>query len=57
MINKTRKYAVQEAYEKGYLDGLLSSKSGEINWEEQNKLRQQWLMDNPEAEYEGWMSI
>lgn len=57
MINKTRKYAVQEAYEKGYLDGLLSSKAGEMNWEEQNKLRQQWLMDNPDAEYEGWMSI
>jgi hypothetical protein len=31
--------------------------SNEIDWEYQNKLRQQWLMDNPEAEYQGWMSI
>jgi len=29
----------------------------EINWEYQNQLRKQWLVDNPEAEYEGWMSI
>jgi len=57
MIRKTRKFAVQEAYEKGYLDGLVASKAYEINWEEQNKLREQWLRDNPDAEYEGWMSI
>jgi len=31
--------------------------SNYIDWEHQNKLRQQWLMDNPEAEYQGWMSI
>jgi hypothetical protein len=31
--------------------------SNDIDWEHQNKLRQQWLMDNPEAEYQGWMSI
>ena len=29
----------------------------EINWAYQNQLREQWLVDNPEAEYEGWMSI
>jgi hypothetical protein len=29
----------------------------EINWAYQNQLRKQWLLDNPEAEYEGWMSI
>lgn len=29
----------------------------EINWAHQNQLREQWLLDNPEAEYEGWMSI
>jgi hypothetical protein len=31
--------------------------SNEIDWQYQNQLRQQWLMDNPEAEYQGWMSI
>jgi hypothetical protein len=31
--------------------------SNEIDWEHQNKLREQWLMDNPQAEYQGWMSI
>jgi hypothetical protein len=57
MINKTRKFAIQEAYEKGYEDGLRSVSISDINWEEQNKLRQQWLQDNPDAQYEGWMSI
>jgi len=31
--------------------------SNDIDWEYQNKLREQWLLDNPEAEYQGWMSI
>ena len=57
MINKTRKFAIQEAYEKGYEDGLRSVSISDTNWEEQNKLRQQWLQDNPDAQYEGWMSI
>jgi hypothetical protein len=29
----------------------------EINWIYQNKLREQWLIDNPDAQYIGWMSI
>jgi len=29
----------------------------EINWGYQNQLREQWLKDNPDLEYEGWMSI
>jgi hypothetical protein len=29
----------------------------EMNWQYQNQLRKQWLIDHPEAEYEGWMSI
>jgi hypothetical protein len=31
--------------------------SNDVDWEYQNKLREQWLRDNPNAEYEGWMSI
>jgi hypothetical protein len=31
--------------------------SRDIDWELQNKLRQQWLIDNPQAEYLGWVSI
>ncbi len=31
--------------------------SNDMDWEYQNKLREQWLKDNPNAEYEGWMSI
>jgi len=56
-MNKTRKFAIREAYEKGYEDGLKSASISDINWEEQNKLREQWLQDNPDAKYEGWMSI
>ena len=29
----------------------------DIDWAYQNKLRQQWLIDNPEAKYGGWVSI
>ena len=28
-----------------------------INWAYQNELRKQWLLDNPDATYGGWMSI
>jgi hypothetical protein len=31
--------------------------SNDVDWEYQNQLREQWLKDNPDAEYEGWMSI
>jgi len=31
--------------------------SNDIDWEYQNKLREQWLKNNPDAQYEGWMSI
>jgi hypothetical protein len=31
--------------------------SNDIDWEYQNQLREQWLKDNPNAQYEGWMSI
>ena len=31
--------------------------SNEIDWEYQNQLREQWLKDNPDAQYIGWMSI
>jgi len=27
------------------------------DWARQNKMRQEWLDANPDAEYEGWMSI
>ena len=29
----------------------------DIDWAHQNKLREQWLIDNPEAKYGGWVSI
>lgn len=29
----------------------------QIDWAYQNQLRAQWLLDNPDTEYEGWMSI
>jgi len=28
-----------------------------IDWAYQNKLRQEWLAANPNADYGGWMSI
>jgi hypothetical protein len=29
----------------------------QINWAYQTELRKQWLLDNPDAQYIGWMSI
>jgi len=29
----------------------------DIDWAYQNKLREQWLQDNPQAVYIGWTSI
>jgi hypothetical protein len=31
--------------------------STDVDWAYQNQLREQWLINNPNAEYEGWMSI
>jgi hypothetical protein len=31
--------------------------STDVDWAYQNQLREQWLKDNPDSEYEGWMSI
>ena len=56
-MHKTIKFALSEAYEKGYEEGLKVNAGTDINWEEQNKMRQQWLLDNPDAGYIGWMSI
>ena len=33
------------------------SESTDIDWAYQNKLREQWLKDNPDSQYVGWMSI
>jgi len=27
------------------------------DWQKQNELRKQWLLENPDAEYIGWTSI
>lgn len=37
--------------------GWQVSESTDIDWACQNKLREQWLKDNPDSQYIGWMSI
>ncbi len=56
-MHKTFKFALTEAYEKGFDDGVKASTITDVNWEEQNKMRDQWILDNPNADYLGWMSI
>ena len=29
----------------------------DIDWEWQNALREEWLSNNPDAQYQGWVSI
>jgi len=31
--------------------------TNDIDWKHQNALREQWLKDNPDANYLGWVSI
>lgn len=31
--------------------------TNEVDWDSQNRLKEQWHIDNPNAQYEGWMSI
>ena len=35
----------------------MVKESNDIDWAYQNALREQWLKDNPDAGYIGWMSI
>lgn len=32
-------------------------KETDIDWKKYNETHRQWLADNPDAEYEGWVSI
>jgi hypothetical protein len=36
---------------------VMVRESNDIDWAYQNVLREQWLKDNPDAGYIGWMSI
>ena len=36
---------------------LCNQPTHEINWQLQNQLKEKWHLDNPDAAYEGWMSI
>ena len=36
---------------------LNEKNSHDIDWKYQNKLRRQWLENNPDAKYLGWVSI
>ena len=31
--------------------------TNDTDWNKQNQLMKQWHIDNPDAKYEGWMSI
>jgi hypothetical protein len=38
-------------------DGARMAEATAADWAKQNALREQWLIDNPEAQYLGWVSI
>ena len=38
-------------------DGVRMAEATAEDWAKQNALRKQWLIDNPDAQYIGWMSI
>jgi len=39
------------------VDGLRMAEATAEDWAKQNALHKQWLIDNPDAQYIGWMSI
>jgi hypothetical protein len=41
----------------GYVPIQSKEDSHDVDWEYQNALRKQWLIDNPNARYAGWFSI
>ena len=38
-------------------DGVRMAEATAEDWAKQNALHEQWLIDNPDAQYIGWMSI
>jgi hypothetical protein len=36
---------------------MCGLESHTMDWKKQNKMMKQWHIDNPDAEYVGWMSI
>ena len=38
-------------------DGVRMPEATAADWTYQNALRKQWLIDNPDAQYLGWVSI
>lgn len=41
----------------GYALVQSTESNHDIDWKYQNQLREQWLKDNPDAKYLGWVSI
>jgi hypothetical protein len=39
------------------LDGVKMAEATAEDWALQNKLRDEWLANNPDAQYIGWVSI
>jgi hypothetical protein len=39
------------------VDGVRMAEATAEDWAKQNKLRQEWLANNPDATYIGWTSI
>ncbi len=38
-------------------DGVKMAEATAEDWAKQNELHKQWLINNPDAQYSGWMSI
>jgi len=38
-------------------DGVRMPEATAEDWAKQNALHEQWLLDNPDAKYLGWVSI
>ena len=57
VIYKCQEYIAHLVLCSKVADGVKMPEVTAADWAKQNALRKQWLIDNPDAQYMGWMSI
>ena len=57
VIYKCQEFTVHLGLSSRVVAGVRMPEATAEDWAKQNKLRQEWLANNPDADYIGWTSI
>jgi hypothetical protein len=57
VIYKCQEYIVHLGLSSRVVAGVRMPEATAEDWAKQNQLRQEWLANNPDADYIGWTSI